>query len=51
MAKKKTEERMKREIPQEAPEMLKVKEGFHHDLNTNAIDKLPGPTFAWKDEQ
>lgn len=28
--------------------MLKVKEGFHHDLNANAIDELRGPILPWK---
>lgn len=41
-----TEARLNRKIPLEPPEMLKVKEGFHHDLNANAIDELRGPTFA-----
>lgn len=31
------------------PEMLKVKEGFHHDLNARASDELRGPTLPWKD--
>lgn len=27
------------------PEMLKVNEGFHHDLNAIASEELRGPTF------
>lgn len=27
------------------PEMLNVKEGFHHDLNARDKDELRGPTF------
>ena len=42
---------MNGKIPLEAPEMLKVKEGFHHDLNANAIEELRGPTFPWKYEE
>lgn len=30
--------------------MLKVKEGFHHDLNANDTVELKGPTFPCKDE-
>jgi len=37
---------LNRKIPLETLEMLKVKEGFHHDLNAKAIDELLGPTFA-----
>jgi len=33
-----------------APEMLKVNEGFHHDLNANDIDELSGPIFPCKNE-
>jgi hypothetical protein len=29
------------------PEMLNVKEGFHHDLNAHARDELRGPTFPY----
>ena len=42
---------MNGKIRLEAPEMLKVKEGFHHDLNANAIEELRGPTFPWKYEE
>jgi len=37
---------LKRKFPLEVPEMLKVKEGFHHDLNARAIVELLGPAFA-----
>lgn len=30
--------------------MLKVKEGFHHDLNANATVELRGPTLPCNDE-
>lgn len=30
--------------------MLKVKEGFHHDLNAKTIDELRGPAFPCKGE-
>lgn len=33
----------------QAPEMLKVKAGFHHDLNAKDADELWGPTFPCKD--
>jgi hypothetical protein len=38
--------RLHRKIHLLSPEMLNVKEGFHHDLNARAIVELLGPTFA-----
>lgn len=31
-----------------APEILKVNDGFHHDLNANVNDELKGPSFPYK---
>lgn len=32
------------------PEMLKVKDGFHHDLNARDTVELRGPNLPWEDE-
>lgn len=32
------------------PEMLKVKDGFHHDLNAIVNVELRGPNLPWEDE-